>query len=416
MSPSDAVKVHFKLPDGVSDTMLPIAVRQYSTKIAGKGVIGGEFLLAPGKYVASVDLPDGSIVVEPIEVQLSDQRQIIELTAVAPSLSEAEDRHGGLLQDYFDLAPHHDESFTSKGILPATHGNKFETEFEAAAHSRQQSISRQWAPRSGQDALIKAGFKASRLKLNMDGQFVKGDPIAISPLSADRGTIYIEGKKEPGQFVLITPEGSPGDHESIAVAIPASGRFDAVEFTISSTPYLRAIPVLANSRANVTLSYLTEQSYSKVETHVGNDPEVEFRQLLQQKVADPIAAAVGGYGLLALNSYKPLEAWSRNLTNVAPWLPDGFAIHGETLARLGKHDQASRYFLSLCKLGIPVFSAGLSFAVDRIGTYHHHKLPDADAQSELSRWLKMVKTLIMPKLRVCEVLTTLINPDLVRIE
>lgn len=416
MPPSDAVKVHFKLPDDVSDAMLPIAVRQYSTKIAGKGVIGAEFLLAPGNYVASVELPDGSTVVEPIEVQVGDKRQVILLTAVAPSLNEAEDRPGDLLHDYYDLAAQRDKSFTSKGISPASYSRRVETEFETAAHSRQQSISRQWAPKSGLEALTVAGFKASHLKLNMDGQFVQGDPIAVSAQSTDQSMIHVDGRKEPGQFILIWPAGSLVAYESIAVAVPASGRIDTVEFTILSTPHLRAIPVLANSRANTTLSYLTEQSYSKVEAYVSSDMETEFRQLLQQKVADPIAAAVGGYGLLALNSYKPLEEWSRNLTNVAPWLADGFAIHGETLARLGKHKEASGYFLRLSKLGVPVFSAGLSFAVDRIGTYYHHELPNADAQSELSHWLKMVKALIMPKLRVDEILTTIVNPDLTQIE
>ncbi|MGG7377662.1 hypothetical protein ACQ7B2_02440, partial [Escherichia coli] len=54
--------------------------------------------------------------------------------------------------------------------------------------------------------------------------------------------------------------------------------------------------------------------------------------LLEEKRADPIAAAMGGYALLRLGRIADLRHWPANLAKWFPWLPDGAVIAGELAA------------------------------------------------------------------------------------
>lgn len=136
-----------------------------------------------------------------------------------------------------------------------------------------------------------------------------------------------------------------------------------------------------------------------------------FRELLRSKASDPIGAVIGGYGLLALNRLSPLDQWSQNLPVVAPWLPDSYVIHGETHARLGKHEIAAKAFHELSQCGIPVFSAGLSYAESRVRLYVGHGLPDKDAANDMAAWLDSLCVNVIERSRVGEALTTIIDPQ-----
>ena len=61
-------------------------------------------------------------------------------------------------------------------------------------------------------------------------------------------------------------------------------------------------------------------------------------QLLNEKYEDPVAAAVGAYGLLKFGNNDRRD-WIKNLCNDFSWLPDGAAIEAEYLAREGKNEE-----------------------------------------------------------------------------
>lgn len=96
---------------------------------------------------------------------------------------------------------------------------------------------------------------------------------------------------------------------------------------------------------------------------------LQAEQLLFEKLQHPIAAAVGAYALLRFGDLDRLHSWTENLKNWFDWLPDGAAIRGEHLARLGKHEAALSVFLELPSRGLPIFSDGLSYAIDRLKLY-----------------------------------------------
>jgi hypothetical protein len=96
---------------------------------------------------------------------------------------------------------------------------------------------------------------------------------------------------------------------------------------------------------------------------------LDAAELIEEKKSDPIAAAVGGYGLLRFGELGDLRDWTKHLSDWYEWLPDGAVIRGEHLARNGEHARALERFLALDARGLPIFSDGLSYAVDRLRLY-----------------------------------------------
>src|SRR5439155_215308 len=66
----------------------------------------------------------------------------------------------------------------------------------------------------------------------------------------------------------------------------------------------------------------------------------QAESLILQKRLDAVSAAVGAYLVLRLGQTARLGDWTENLRQWFPWLPDGAAIRGEPLARVGRHAEA----------------------------------------------------------------------------
>jgi glucoamylase len=97
--------------------------------------------------------------------------------------------------------------------------------------------------------------------------------------------------------------------------------------------------------------------------------EGQAEEMLREKLRDPVAAAVGAYGLLRFSTLEHLHDWTENLRRWFPRLPDGSAIRGEHLARAGEHDAALSAFLELWERGLPIFTDGVSYAMSRLELY-----------------------------------------------
>lgn len=125
---------------------------------------------------------------------------------------------------------------------------------------------------------------------------------------------------------------------------------------------------LAHHAADLLLRY-QEQSLFEQAVTATQSPAMNAEELLRGKASEPIAAAVGAYALLRLGSLELLHDWTENLMNMFEWLPDGVALRGEHLARLGDHDAALDVFLGLPSRGLPLFSEGLSYVTNRLRLY-----------------------------------------------
>jgi hypothetical protein len=91
--------------------------------------------------------------------------------------------------------------------------------------------------------------------------------------------------------------------------------------------------------------------------------------LLQQKMADPFGAALGGYALHRSGQLARLHHWPQNLAGMFPWLPDGAVIAGEELALEGDHAGALAFVCDAARRGLPVFAVGFSLLASRLREY-----------------------------------------------
>lgn len=88
-------------------------------------------------------------------------------------------------------------------------------------------------------------------------------------------------------------------------------------------------------------------------------------QLLAGKVADPIGATMGGYALLRLGRLGQLHDWPANLAAWFQWLPDGAIVAGELAALRGDPASAREHFGEAVRRGVPLFTDGLSLVARR---------------------------------------------------
>jgi hypothetical protein len=92
-------------------------------------------------------------------------------------------------------------------------------------------------------------------------------------------------------------------------------------------------------------------------------------RLLAEKIERPIAATVGAYSLLRTGALEALHDWTKNLYNWIEWLPDAVPILAEHRARQGRHAEALEILVRLPERGLPMFTDGLSYALDRLRLY-----------------------------------------------
>jgi hypothetical protein len=118
---------------------------------------------------------------------------------------------------------------------------------------------------------------------------------------------------------------------------------------------------LDNSEGNLLLGYKRNQA--------AQEAAITAERLLAGKFDDPIAASAGAYSLFRFGALEKLHDWPANLHRSFPWLPDGAAIRGEQLARLGQHEEAFDAFLQCADRGLPLFSDGIDFLHQRLKLY-----------------------------------------------
>jgi hypothetical protein len=162
---------------------------------------------------------------------------------------------------------------------------------------------------------------------------------------------------------LVQPNTPP-----LNVALPGSGYLSGQIVLTRSDDKVLLDTDLDNDAAETLLRYYEKGNLAQTAILTKNSA-VLSEDLLQGKVNDPIAACVGAYTLLRLGDLERLHDWTENLNNWFEWLPDGAAIWAEQLARLARHDQALDVLLKLSRRGLPLFSDGLSYALDRLRFY-----------------------------------------------
>jgi len=140
------------------------------------------------------------------------------------------------------------------------------------------------------------------------------------------------------------------------------------------------------------LGYLQHGQLRALRT-IGDHFLADAEQLLNRKVVNPYAAAVGALILLRTGEYERLHDWPANLANWFPWLPDGAVIWGwSCLLGLGNRTKAKpdvtaarAAFLEAAKRGVPVFTEYLRLLVDGLKRCRAGSNEDPEINSALTR-------------------------------
>jgi len=148
------------------------------------------------------------------------------------------------------------------------------------------------------------------------------------------------------------------------VTLPPRSRVDVV-LSPSSEGDLIAEVTTRSVAAESLLGYLR--------TGAVEGADVVAESLLQQKLEDPIAAAIGGYYLLRTARLERLFDWGENLSAWFPWLADGAVINAWQHIQAGRKLRgdpelhffvARRELLESTKRGFPVYTEGLKLLLD----------------------------------------------------
>jgi hypothetical protein len=269
--------------------------------------------------------------------------------------------------------------------------------------------------------LIEAYFDALAPAIPISWQFTRtdyvswsapGNPILPTPEPVGDFMQYEISGADHLSYVRVSSSQPPSRVAIVAVAA-SGGQTMRLLLPKAITEAMAAPEVrLQNSQANLLLANIKSGSLDQANI-ASLSSKVSAEALLQNKLQDPFAACVGAYALLMFGDLERLRDWTKNLQDWFPWLPDGLCIRGEHLARMGRHTEALESFSQLPARGIPVFSFGITTALNRLHLYKawwEKKMP-VDAIDKAIEALTPVGNLLNSSSPV----TTLVEQSLVNV-
>jgi hypothetical protein len=320
-------EIKFNSQNMLTYTGIPVEVRRPNLTLAATSLTSETIELEPGSYYVTAKLPAGQELYDHVEVKEGSFTKAV------------------LKPDLEDESPH---------------------EWQASQH---YLVSQRMGIKAPKGILESLGGEPAEAKLRcVEGNILNKDYVISEPqnwkfnLDNDLAESIIQGTDKI-QFAQLLQPNAP----ALNMALPAF-RERTCKLIIVRQPDGRFIfdAHLDNLMADMLLRY-SQKGFQEQASLTAKAFDAE--RLLQLKGEDPIAAAVGAYSLLRFGMIEYLHEWTENLRNWFKWLPDGSAIRGEHYARRGQHKEALPAFLELSERGLPLFSDGLSYAVDRLRVY-----------------------------------------------
>jgi hypothetical protein len=312
---------------------LPIEVRKLNLAIVARSVISQPVDVPPGTYYISVKMPAGQELFK--EVKVGRRAQNVVKVTLAP---DPEDEPPSKSQELLH--------FLQKSAVRAFPVNQLET------------------PDLLQPVVGKLRAFSGNL-LRGECHDMNRDSWELRSLGTDDlAQLDINGTDAVQLLQLIQP-GQP----VLNIVLPVSSKSGCIVVLKRFPDRSTGVNIhLNNSMANLLWQY-TERGYIQQALTTVTSDTLQQEKLLEGETSDPIAAAVRAYTILRFGELEELDDWTEALKNQFTWLPDGLAIRGEHLARLGEHEQALTVFLEMPTRGLPIFSDGFSYVIDRLRLY-----------------------------------------------
>ena len=318
-------KLTFAL-DFKTDTLktidVPVEIRRIDSALVATTLVSQSVELPHGRYYASARMPGGQRLVEPFEIVANP----VELR---------------LAPDVEDESPH---------------------AWEETAHY----LERPKRPRSAQVGNVRAKvrvFSGNALAGRMDQENARAS-LTLEHFAGGR----VAQLRSHGDRLLLVQLIEPGGpvHNMM---LPTGNRTPArVIFTRRADGSCAMEGHLVHNVADVLLQRCGEAASAEA-SEITRSAMLRAEDLVGAKANDPLAAIVAAYAILRFRPLTELHDWTASLYQWFPWVPDGVAIRGEHLARLGKHAEAEALFAELPGRGLPIVADGLFYATERLKLY-----------------------------------------------
>ncbi len=306
---------------------LPVEIRRFDFALVDQTLSSEPVNVEPGSYVISTLFPAGQKITQIQEVTEGENQITIEPPEEIASPFESHEETHFLNRDCKSLP------------LTKTQDMKIGLIF----FKRDQS---------------EAATKEKSFK-----RFFQPGNVAIDILS--NTVLEIKISKSPDQWLAQLVQ---ANQPALNFVLPVStDTFCKIILTFESDRY-QATAQPENLEASLLLRYREEGRFDQVGI-LSKSKKIDPERLLHEKKKDPIAAAVGAYTILKFGELRRLHNWTENLKNWFEWLPDGAAIRGEHLARIGDDVQALDSFLLLQSRGLPFFNDGFNYSITRLRDY-----------------------------------------------
>lgn len=347
-------KLTLSIPESLGLSDARVSILDHDLKIVGETTLAqpaGGIDLDPGFYAARALLPNGTFLETAFQMPASgDDASVV--------LSQARVGSYPPMGSNSAFARLNVPGYESDANLLESVGLEsvgLESMGLESLESAQESTPREFA-------LISVDFEGRTLS---EGQNLSTDP---------SGWIAIPGSFQPG---FVRTAGDDGRY--FYVAAPVSGS-EGAQISIPATAPGNFAVKLQDPDADLFIRYLEGRQLEQLS--LISDYWRKARDLLADKHEFPIAAAVGAYVMMLVgpsNAYETentssgswLDRWTETLYRDAGWLADGLCIRAEMLARWGRHREALDLLYELPSRGLPLFTPGLRFALDRLSGYRN---------------------------------------------
>lgn len=369
--------LHISLDPQAAAAEVPIEVRRDDLRIVARGLSTESVEVEPGQYFVSGNLPDGREARGRVEVKAGESATV-DLALDPPPESPPPPQPAPAPPSSADTPralPPLSKSAPSildrlaapiRRWLDDTLGGMLGTTVLGGDAGEEEQEER--LDRAIEEALEKRGVT---LKLRAFSGNVLREPLnpvevsGVDPLGDDLGGVVRLASYVPSNLTVQLIQ--PGFPAVNATLMPTGEDIVVRPPAYAGGPWRLGVR-LENQREQQLLRYI-ERGAVKQASLVAQSPNALAESALRSKIAAPIPAAVGAYVLLRIGDLDRLHDWTRNLRDWIDWLPDGVAIYAEHLARQGKHAEALAVLLELPQRGLPAFSDGLTYAVDRLRLY-----------------------------------------------
>ncbi|HEY0625864.1 MAG TPA: hypothetical protein VGD10_03940 [Allosphingosinicella sp.] len=311
----------------LSGATLPVRIRDASGTVIVEGMSGRNIDVPAGSYYIGTLLPDGEelLASEPIEV-------------VAGQVADA------TLGEF-------EESMTSLSASDAA----MDTPMPVVRRWQGDWLSK-WSERKPLEADDEQGFLKEAQTLDWERSVIIEREFGTDDL------LVIEHEGQRSFHILPLDEcfgrgDLSGTRRSISLCLKPSNNGVKLSFSSAISP-----------ATNTFLEFVNQGLLSESRV-ISTDLMVQEDSGLRSPQSSLLRAVLGAYVLLRANQLEGLDRWIQQLIELAPEMPDAYALQAEALARCGDHEGAVGALRRGLEKPCPWFRSGVSYSLERLRLY-----------------------------------------------